>query len=41
MTAKLRIKISSKDFRVPPDKKVNLSKWPTMVEPYAKVEEGI
>ncbi len=36
MTGKLSIKISSTDFRVPPDKKVNLSKWPTMVEPYAK-----
>lgn len=36
MTGKLSIKISSTDFCVPPDKKVNLSKWPTMVEPYAK-----
>src|ERR1035441_3031028 len=36
MTEKLNIKISSTDFRVPPDKKVNLSKWPTMVELYAK-----
>ena len=36
MTEKSNIKISSTDFRVPPDKKVNLSKWPTMVDPYAK-----
>ena len=36
MTGKLNIKISSSDFRVPPDKKVNLGKWPTKVEPYAK-----
>ncbi len=28
--------IDSKDYRVPPGKKVNLSKWPTMVDPYAK-----
>ena len=28
--------INSKDYRVPPDKKVDLSKWPTIVEPYAK-----
>jgi PPK2 family polyphosphate:nucleotide phosphotransferase len=28
--------IDSKDYRVPPGKKVNLSKWPTIVEPYAK-----
>lgn len=36
MSGKLSIKISSVDFRVPADKKVNLSKWPTKVEPYAK-----
>ena len=28
--------IDSKDYRVPPDKKVNLSKWPTVVDPYSK-----
>ena len=28
--------IDSKDFRVPPDKKINLSKWPTIVDPYSK-----
>ena len=28
--------IDSKAYRVPPDKKVDLSKWPTIVEPYAK-----
>jgi PPK2 family polyphosphate:nucleotide phosphotransferase len=30
------MKIESKDFRVPPGKKVNLGKWPTMIAPYAK-----
>jgi PPK2 family polyphosphate:nucleotide phosphotransferase len=30
------VTIDSKDYRVPPDKKVDLSKWPTIVEPYAK-----
>src|SRR5664280_575760 len=28
--------IDPKDYRVQPGKKVNLSKWPTIVEPYAK-----
>jgi PPK2 family polyphosphate:nucleotide phosphotransferase len=28
--------IDSKDYRVPPDRNVNLSKWPTVVEPYSK-----
>jgi PPK2 family polyphosphate:nucleotide phosphotransferase len=28
--------INSKDYRVPPDKKVDLSKWPTAVTPYCK-----
>ena len=28
--------IDSKDYHVPPDKKVDLSKWPTIVELYAK-----
>jgi PPK2 family polyphosphate:nucleotide phosphotransferase len=28
--------IDSKDYRVPPDKKVDLSKWPTAVTPYCK-----
>ena len=36
MTDKLDIKINSKDFRVPPDKKVDLSKWPTVVDPVTK-----
>ena len=36
MTDKSNTKISSKDFRVPPDKKVDLSKWPTVVDPYSK-----
>src|SRR5579871_4695534 len=26
--------IESKDYRVPPDKKVDLGKWPTLVDPY-------
>jgi PPK2 family polyphosphate:nucleotide phosphotransferase len=36
MTKELNIKISSKDFRVPPDKKVDLGKWPTIVASYSK-----
>ena len=36
MTNKLDIKISSKDFRVPPGKKVDLSQWPTVVESFTK-----
>ena len=36
MTDKSKIEINSKGFRVPPDKKVDLSKWPTIVEPCAK-----
>jgi len=36
MTEKLNIRISSTDFCVPPDKKVDLRKWPTIVAPYAK-----
>ena len=30
------MKIDSKDFRVRPEKKVNLSEWPTMVKPFCK-----
>jgi PPK2 family polyphosphate:nucleotide phosphotransferase len=29
------VTIDSKDYRVPPDKKVDLSKWPTIVDPYS------
>ncbi len=36
MTDKSKIEISSKDFRVPPNKKVDLSEWPTVVDPYFK-----
>jgi PPK2 family polyphosphate:nucleotide phosphotransferase len=36
MTDKSNITISSKDFCVPPGKKVNLSKRPTIVEPFTK-----
>jgi PPK2 family polyphosphate:nucleotide phosphotransferase len=32
----MKIKINSKDFRVPTGKKVNLNKWPTMVKPVCK-----
>ncbi len=28
--------IDSKDYRVPPDKKVDLGRWPTVVDPYYK-----
>jgi PPK2 family polyphosphate:nucleotide phosphotransferase len=28
------VSIESKDYRVPPDKKVDLNKWPTVVDPY-------
>jgi PPK2 family polyphosphate:nucleotide phosphotransferase len=28
--------IDSKDYRVPPDKKVDLGEWPTVVDPYCK-----
>jgi len=28
--------IDSKDYRVPSDKKIDLGKWPTVVDPYAK-----
>jgi len=30
------MKIDSKDFRVRPEKKLNLSEWPTMVKPFCK-----
>ena len=33
---RMKMKISSKDFRVPPGKKVNLKKWPTHVAPVYK-----
>jgi PPK2 family polyphosphate:nucleotide phosphotransferase len=33
------LKINSKDFRVPPGKKVQLDKWPTLVERYFKSKE--
>ncbi len=36
MTKKLNIRISSKDFRVPTGKKVDLGKLPTIVASYAK-----
>ena len=35
-TRRETVTIDSKDYRVPPDKKVDLSKWPTIVELYAK-----
>ena len=33
------MKIDSKDFRVPPGKKVELSEWPTGVKPICKSKE--
>jgi PPK2 family polyphosphate:nucleotide phosphotransferase len=33
MAERMKMKINSKDFRVPPGKKVNLKKWPTHVAP--------
>ena len=36
MTERMKMKINSKDFRVPTGKKVNLKKWPTMVKPVCK-----
>ena len=33
--------IDSKDYRVPPDKKVDLSKWPTIVDALCEVEEAV
>jgi polyphosphate kinase 2 (PPK2 family) len=36
MTDNLHIKINSKDSRVPPGKKVDLGKWPTVVKPVTK-----
>ena len=39
MTDKSKIEISSKDFRVPPNKKVDLSEWPTVVAPFCKSKQ--
>jgi PPK2 family polyphosphate:nucleotide phosphotransferase len=36
MRSWLKMKIDSKDFRVPPSEKVQLSEWPTMVKPSCK-----
>ncbi len=36
MAEKIKMKINSKNFRVPTGKKVNLKKWPTMVKPICK-----
>jgi len=33
------MKINSKDFRVRPGEKVNLSEWPTVVKPFCKSKE--
>jgi polyphosphate kinase 2 (PPK2 family) len=32
----MKMKISSKDFRVRPGEKVTLKEWPTMVKPFCK-----
>jgi PPK2 family polyphosphate:nucleotide phosphotransferase len=34
------MKIDSKDFRVPPETKVNLGKWPTIVDPYCETKKA-
>jgi PPK2 family polyphosphate:nucleotide phosphotransferase len=34
-----KMKINSKDFRVPPGEKVNLRHWPTLVKPFCKSKE--
>ncbi len=34
------MKIDSKDFRVHPGDKVELSEWPTIVKPYCKSKKG-
>jgi len=39
MVDKLKMKISSKDFRTPHGKKVKLKKWPTLVKPFAETKE--
>jgi PPK2 family polyphosphate:nucleotide phosphotransferase len=36
MTSVRKMNIDSKDFRLPPGKKVDLRKWPTIVDPYSK-----
>jgi PPK2 family polyphosphate:nucleotide phosphotransferase len=36
MAERIKMKINSKDFRVPAGKRVNLKKWPTMVKPVCK-----
>jgi hypothetical protein len=38
MTEKPNSRINSKDFRVPPDKKVDLGKWPTIVDALCEVD---
>jgi polyphosphate kinase 2 (PPK2 family) len=35
----MKMKINSKDFLVRPGKKVELSKWPTVVKPFCKSKE--
>jgi len=35
----VKLKINSKDFRVPPGKKVELKRWPTTVERFSKSKE--
>ena len=35
----MKMKINSKDFRVPEGDKVNLKKWPTLVDPVYKSKE--
>ena len=35
----MKMKMNSKDFRVPEGDKVNLKKWPTLVDPVYKSKE--
>jgi PPK2 family polyphosphate:nucleotide phosphotransferase len=36
MNQRMKMKINSKDFRVPPGEKIKLKKWPTIVKPVCK-----
>ena len=40
MSEKSKIKISSKDFRVTPGKKIKLREWPTLVKPFCKTKDS-
>ena len=36
----MKMKINSKDFRLPPGKKVKLKEWPTIVKPFCKSKKA-